>query len=68
MLKDEELQGYLIEYRKDWYEDKPLNWKTHLIVWLKTWKFILIEIIWEQSIAKIKNHFQPLHKPRLPRK
>ena len=66
-LKDEELQAYCIERRQAWYGDKSLNFWTHLIVRLKTWRFVIVEFICKQSIANIRHRFQPLHQPRLPR-
>ena len=66
-LKDEELQAYCIERRQAWYGDKSLNFWTHLIVRLKTWRFVVVEFICKQSIANIRHRFQPLHQPRLPR-
>ena len=65
---DEELKSYFIDYRQNWYRDKSPNYCTHLIVWLKTLHLFFVEIICKQSIANIKNHFQPLHKPRLTRR
>ena len=66
-LKDEELQAYCIERRQAWYKDRSLNFWTHLTVWLKTWRFVIVEFICKQSIANIRHRFQPLHQPRLPR-
>ena len=66
-LKDEELQAYCIERRQAWYKDRSLNFRTHLIVWLKTWYFVITEFICKKSIANIRHRFQPLHQPRLPR-
>ena len=66
-VKDEELEAHLIDYRQKWYENKSLSWQTHAIVWLKTWHYILVQIVWNQLLVNIKNYFEPLHKPRLPR-
>lgn len=67
-VRNEELQSYLVDYRRAWYGNKRPTYWTHLIVWLKTWHFVFVEIIWKQSITKIELYFKPLHKPRLPRK
>lgn len=66
-LNNEELQAYCIEYRQAWYGDKSLNLRTHLMVWLKTWQFVLVEIIGKQLILVIKQRFKPLYKTRLPK-
>ena len=63
-IRDEELQSYLVDYRQHWYGNKRPTYWTHLVVWLKTWHFVFVEIIWNQSITKIKHYFEPLHKPR----
>lgn len=66
-IDDEELQAYCIELRKVWYENKLPNFWTHLVVWLKTWHFVITEFIYKQSIANIYHRFQPLNKPQLPK-
>lgn len=66
-IKDEELEAYLVDKRLAWYENESLNWGTHFRIWLKTWFYVLVEICLEQSIIKTIHHYQPLHKPRLPK-
>ena len=67
-LNDEELQSYLIDYRIRWYSNKDINWILHVIVWLKTWHFLFVEIVLNQSFVQIKSCFRPLYRHRFPRK
>lgn len=61
----EEWQAFLLDNRQAWYAERPLNWRTHLMVSWKTLKFVVVQVLCEQSKEQIKQRFQPLYRPRL---
>ena len=65
-LKQEQ-QADLIEMRQKWYTDRSLNFCTHLLVGLKTHKYLIFDLFFFSTIQKIKHRFQPMKKDRLPK-
>ncbi|MDZ8238472.1 MAG: hypothetical protein RMZ69_15035 [Nostoc sp. ChiQUE01a] len=61
----EEYRAYLIDYRKSWYEGKPLTWRTHLYVDLLTLQFLLIDVLWSHISYQLQKWFRPVRRPRL---
>ncbi|HAG85790.1 MAG TPA: hypothetical protein DCL61_32790 [Cyanobacteria bacterium UBA12227] len=66
MLKlPEEYRANLVDYRRQWYEGKPLIWYTHLEVSWLTLLFIIWEVPWSHISYWLQRLFQPMHRPRL---
>ncbi|WP_375466671.1 hypothetical protein, partial [uncultured Nostoc sp.] len=61
----EEHRAYLIDYRKSWYEGKPLTWRTDLYVYLLTLQFLLIDVLWSHISYQLQKWFRPVRRPRL---
>lgn len=66
-LLQEGQQADLIELRTSWYESHPLNLWTHFSVWLKTQKYLIVDLLYFSAVQKIKDLFQPMNKPRIYR-
>jgi hypothetical protein len=67
--ENEELKGWLVDLRIEWYQNIPLfeiRSLIHVRVWVKTW-FTCFELGIKSMWNKIVYRFRPLYKPRLPR-
>lgn len=55
---DEEQMSHLIDYRISWYFQKPRSRWTNLKVLIKTYHFVLVEVLLTKSIDKITQFFK----------